>query len=94
MFSGGERAALAASADDKVRLFYRLWTLKEVLIKALGTGFSLDPSGFEVLSAMVRGVDSGMFRFPHHPADRWRLEYPDDARFAAALAHEVVPDRR
>lgn len=94
VFGPEERAVVAAAqGEDKIRLFYRLWTLKEALIKALGTGFSLDPSGFEVPPAMVRGTNSGVFRFPHLPADSWRLEYLDDSRFAAALAHEVEPDR-
>ena len=92
VFGPEERAALAvAQGDDKVRLFYRLWALKEALIKALGTGFSLDPSGFEVPSDMVRGVDRGTFHFPREPADTWRLACLGDARFAAALAHEVGP---
>ena len=94
VFGAEEQATLAAAwGDGKVRLFYRLWTMKEALIKALGTGFSLHPSGFEVPSTMVRGADSGTFLFPHRPADRWRLEYLDDTRFAAALAHEVITDR-
>ena len=92
VFGPEERAAVAAAwGEDKVRLFYRLWALKEALIKALGTGFSLDPSGFEVPSDMVRGVDRGTFHFPREPADTWRLACFGDARFAAALAHEVGP---
>ena len=89
MFSGGERAALAASADDKVRLFYRLWALKEALIKALGTGFSLHPSRFEVPSNMIHAVESEGFRFPHAPADRWQLACLPAAGFAAAIAYEI-----
>ena len=90
VFGPEERAVLEASwGEDKVRLFYRLWTMKEALIKALGTGFSLNPSRFEVPSAMVRGVDGGTFRFPHQPADTWRLTCLGDARFAAALAWEI-----
>ena len=93
VFGVEERAALsAARGEDKVRLFYRLWALKEALIKALGTGFSLSPSRFEVPPAMIRETDSGVFRFPHLPADRWRLGYLNDVRFAAALAQEVDPD--
>ena len=95
VFGPDERAALAAAwGNDKVRLFYRLWTLKEALIKALGTGFSLGPARFEVPAAMVHGVDSGEFRFPHVPADRWRLVSLPDTRFAAAIAYEVDPDGR
>ena len=95
VFGAQERAALAAAwGGDKVRLFYRLWTLKEALIKALATGFSLAPARFEVPAAMVHGVDSGGFRFPHVPADRWRLVSLPDTRFAAAIAYEVDPDGR
>ena len=90
VFGPQERAALAAAwGEDKARLFYRLWTMKEALIKALGTGFSLVPSGFEVPSAMIHGVDSGLFRFPHHPVNEWRLDCLHDTRFAAAMAWEV-----
>lgn len=95
VFGPEERAALAAARGEvKVRLFYRLWTLKEALIKALGTGFSLAPSGFEVPFAMIHGVDSGIFRFPHKPVDKWRLECLGDAGFAAALACEIDSGNR
>lgn len=91
VFGPEERAAVAAAwGEDKIRLFYRLWTLKEALIKALGTGFTLDPSGFEVPSSMVRDADSGTFRFPREPADEWRIACLGDGRFAAAIACELV----
>ena len=93
VFGPAERAAVAAAwGDDKVRLFYRLWTLKEALIKALGTGFSLNPSRFEVPPTMVHGADSGEFRFPHAPADRWQLASLPDTRLAAAIACEIESD--
>ena len=91
VFGPEERAAVSdARGRDKVWLFYRLWAMKEALIKALGTGFTLDPSRFEIPSAMIHGENSGLFRFPHLPADAWRLECQDDARFAAALAWECA----
>ena len=50
-----ERRALSAAAgSDKEHLFYRFWSLKEALIKALGTGFSLGPSRFEVPRPSLR----------------------------------------
>lgn len=94
VFGGDERRALAStSGDDKVRLFFRLWTMKEALIKALGTGFSLSPDRFELPPAMIRDMDSGVFSFPHLPADAWRLEDLGETRFAAALAYEAPPER-
>ena len=42
-----ERAQLASLRGiERLRLFYRIWTCKEALIKALGTGFSTDISKF------------------------------------------------
>ena len=36
--------------EDPLERFYQLWTWKESLIKALGTGMSLEPKTFEVLT--------------------------------------------
>ncbi len=69
--------------------FYRLWTMKEALIKAVGAGFTLQPARFEVPAAMIAGAVSGEFRFPHLPDVRWRLHGLDEPRFAAALAFEA-----
>ena len=90
VYGPGERAALAAAwGEDKARLFYRLWTLKEALIKALGTGFSLNPSTFEVPPAMMHEADSGMLRIDREPDRTWRLACLNDAGFAAAIACEI-----
>ncbi len=90
VFSPGEQADFAAVRGQvKFHLFFTLWTLKEALIKALGTGFSLDPSRFEIPSAMRRGARKGMFRFPHIPDVGWRLENLGNPDFAAAIAYEA-----
>ncbi len=87
VYGPSERRVLAgATGDRKVQVFFRLWSMKEALIKALGTGFSLHPSRFEVPGSMLRGTRSGDFRFPHSPADTWRLHDLGEPRFAAALA--------
>ncbi|MDE0045510.1 MAG: 4'-phosphopantetheinyl transferase superfamily protein [bacterium] len=78
-----------ASGRKKVQIFYRLWSMKEALIKALGTGFSLSPSGFEVPRAMLHGERSGTFRFPHLPSQSWRILDLGEPRFAAALAYRL-----
>ena len=88
-----ERLALAAAAGhDKVVLFYRLWSLKEALIKALGTGFSLSPSRFEIPKPMLEGELSTVFRFPHRPSDAFWLEDLGESRFAAARAYRLPAD--
>ena len=82
-----ERCALeAASGSEKAYRFYRFWSLKEALIKALGTGFSLNPSRFEVPGPMIDGERSGIFRFPHLPSEPFWLEDLGEPRFAAASA--------
>ena len=90
VFTPSEQADLARLAGaEKVRLFYRLWTMKEALIKGLGTGFYLSPSRFEIPPALRRECRSGDFRFPQHPAVAWRLDKLGNARFAAAVAWET-----
>ena len=92
VFGPWERTDLAeARGSEKSQFFFNLWTLKEALIKALGTGFSLNPSGFEIPTAMRHGAKSGLFRFPHLPDVTWRLENLGNAEFAATCAHELDP---
>ena len=92
VFTLAEQAELAqAHGDRKIHLFFSLWTMKEALIKALGTGFSLNPSRFEIPPALRRDKRVGVFRFPHDPATAWRLENMGNARFAAASAYELKP---
>lgn len=74
---------------ERLRRFYRLWTFKEALIKALGTGFSTDPSQFQIPPSMRWGEAAGTFRFPHLPSQAWSLADIGDERFAAALAYEL-----
>ena len=90
VYGPAERQLLAAAAGrEKVHLFYRLWSMKEALIKAIGAGFSLSPSRFEIPEAMLRGDRSGLFRFPHAPESEWRLLDLGEPHFAAALAYRV-----
>ena len=90
VYGPAERRSLAAAKGwHKVHLFFRLWSMKEALIKALGSGFSLNPSRFEVPDTMLHGERWGAFRFPHAPSDEWRLLDLGESRFAAGLAYRV-----
>ena len=88
----GEQGELASAGGRKLREFYHLWTIKEALLKALGTGMSLDMAGFEVPPALRQGASCATFRFPQMPDVRWRLEDLGNEDFAAAIAHEMGPD--
>lgn len=89
VFGRNEQAAMATSSGlQKVHLFFKLWTIKEALIKVIGTGFSLDPSSFEVPNSMLHGADFAAFRFPHLPAKSWKISDFGEERFAAAIAYE------
>ena len=93
VFTPAEQADLAlARGEQKVHLFFSLWTMKEALIKALGTGFSLNPSRFEIPPDLRRGAPAGVFRFPQSPATAWWLENLGNEAFAAAVAYELVPE--
>lgn len=88
VFTDDEQSELAsASGKEKLNLFYRLWTLKEALIKALGTGFSLNPNQFEIPKGMRQGASRGKFRFPHLPDIQWELDFIGNKDFVASLAH-------
>ena len=90
VFGPNELSALAMAGEcGKVDLFYKFWTVKEALIKAVGMGFSLDPLSFEVPSTLHHGASS-QFQFSHWPEVSWQIEYIGNEEFAAAVAHEVL----
>ena len=91
VFAPREQEALAAARGDrKTWMFFRLWTIKEAVIKALGTGFSLDTSTFEIPPSIYRrGQRRVLFRLPQLPAVQWRLQDLGDRDYAAAVALEL-----
>lgn len=91
VFGPNEQAELAAtSGDGRIRQFFRLWTLKEAVTKALGTGLSLDVSRFEIPAPMRAGTARCVLRIPDAPEVSWRLDSLCSERFAAAVAQEIV----
>ena len=90
VFGPEERSAVAsARGSNRIRLFYKLWTIKEALIKAIGLGFTFDVSQFEVPAALYR-ESSGDFCFPHLPEVAWRVEHMGTEKFSAAIVHEQL----
>jgi len=59
-FTPNEQAAIRSAPTDAAQAqFFRLWTRKEALLKALGAGFSLPLSSFDVLDRPKTAPSSG-----------------------------------
>ena len=85
-----ERAEVTSARGSEQRhLFFRLWTMKEALMKAHGSGMKLDATTFEIPRAMRRTDARGTLVLPQLPDVTWRLDDLGEERFAAAIAHEV-----
>ncbi len=94
-FSPQENTYLAAQpADQQLNTFYRLWTLKESYIKAIGMGLSMPLSSFAILphvqqhgEPVWRCNQDGQIvrhRFYSHPLDEKHM-------FAACTAEGDLP---
>ena len=91
-FGKNEQLALNwAKGSERTHLFYKLWTIKEALIKALGTGLSYDPADFEAPASMREAAESALHYFPRLPGLQWRVKDLGTTSFAAALAREETP---
>lgn len=90
VFGPDEQAEFAFKhGDEKIRMFYSLWTLKEAMIKALGVGFSQDPSEFQIPSSMRTGARESTFQFPKLQNTTWKLVDLSNSEFAAAIVYEL-----
>ena len=88
-FTPSERDALAsAHGPGKMELFFRLWTIKEALMKAVGMGLSFDTSGLDVPPELRRGT-SAAWELQQEPWGRWNVAYLGNRNFAAAIVHEA-----
>ncbi|MEM8948045.1 MAG: 4'-phosphopantetheinyl transferase superfamily protein [Pseudomonadota bacterium] len=92
-FSRRENRSLASlDGDDWLAGFFRIWTGKEAVVKAIGLGLSVDLSSFDI----DIGADQGCAVLPSDEADhpRRRLRYkrfPVDAAVIGCVA--VCADR-
>lgn len=55
IFSPAEESVLAAARPDSAEAFFSIWTRKEALLKALGTGFWLEPTSYTTKDAFALG---------------------------------------
>ena len=90
-----ERSGLALlAADRRLHAFFRLWTIKEAIIKGIGVGHALEVSRVQVPVAMRLGARRSEFRSPEPDKSWWQLEDIGNESFAAALAYELSPWER
>ena len=84
-----EQAALAAAhGGARVHLFFKMWTIKEALLKAMGNGFQLDATRIAVPPPMLRGKRSGTVKTPPVSPSTWHVEDLGNREFAAAVVYE------
>ena len=80
------REVTAKRGEEQLRFFFRLWTMKEAVLKAHGKGFLLDATSFEIPPAVREGARAGTLELPQAPGVIWQLEDLSSEHFAAALA--------
>ena len=99
-FSSSEKDYLASARTDEERAerFFRVWTLKESVMKATGLGFSLAPSSFSavdsdggLLSPEVRGET--FFVCDAHLRSGYRAAYCTRGARCDASVEEVFFDK-
>lgn len=91
-FGPAERTELAAlDGPGTLHLFFRLWTMKEALLKAHGAGLLLDPTAFEIPREVRDGREGGTVELPDAPGVSWRVEDLGGDQYAAAVAYELRP---
>ena len=90
-----ERAEVASVRGfDRLHHFFKLWTMKEALLKADGRGIQLDATTFEIPRAVRHGEAGGTIELPQAPGVAWHLQDLGEERFAAALAQDTVAGTR
>ncbi|MCY3507292.1 MAG: 4'-phosphopantetheinyl transferase superfamily protein [Chloroflexi bacterium] len=86
------REIASKGGDDQLRSFFRLWTMKEALLKAHGKGLLVDATTFEIPPTVRRGAPRGQLELPQLPGVTLQVEDIGGEEFAAALAREVVSE--
>lgn len=91
IFSPDEYAdILSLTGQAKTDQFYRIWTFKEALVKAVGDGLSRNLTKIEILPSFRLGGQKGVIEFPESSGKRWILEDLSTQKYAAASAMEIL----
>jgi len=91
-FFTSDEAELLAAADDVSDMFFRFWTRKEAVIKAVGTGLATPLSDFDVSSGLRDDEPWRTVRVASLPADVWAVhDLPAAEGYRAAICVETTP---
>lgn len=86
------REIASMEGDERLRAFFRLWTMKEALLKAYGRGLLVDATTFEIPPQVRGGLPRGRLELPQLPGVTLQVEDISGEHFAAALAREAIPE--
>ncbi|WP_143324538.1 4'-phosphopantetheinyl transferase family protein [Candidatus Synechococcus spongiarum] len=87
MFAPEERAALSRLPEEQqLFTFYRFWTLREAVGKALGCGLAWAPAAFVLPQTIRCGAASDIVTLNSPPRTRWWVQDMGTACFAAAVS--------
>ena len=90
-FTPSESRQLQSSGASLQAAFFRLWTRKEAVIKAVGTGVSTPLHEFDVSSDAPSDASWQRVSVPSQPRPEWYVrDLPAAADYRAALAIEVL----
>jgi len=78
---------MSVAEDEKLDIFYRIWTRKEAIIKAIGMGLSYPLSDFDV-SIGKNNVGVVLSKDKDWPADSWSMHHWELDGYVLALAYQ------